>query len=187
MRLGEINRHISKKNLLEVLGLDQDTYVFCGRPSELEIDNFKLLHKKFKVGDMIVFRYVCRCVINYSKKYYYFKVKKVFQKNKDNMLLALSNINGPSSITIYENNIIDIIYYINGKVHRSFLPAYIKYKDGIIIYEAYYINNKIHNSIGPASRHFKLHTSNTWDNEFCVNDNWLSKDAFCDLLSGRFL
>jgi antitoxin component YwqK of YwqJK toxin-antitoxin module len=42
-------------------------------------------------------------------------------------------------------------YYINGKLHREYGPAYIEYyESGNIKYEAYYINGLSHREDGPA-------------------------------------
>jgi hypothetical protein len=96
------------------------------------------------------------------------------------------NDNGPANITFfYKNKNIQIICFKqNGLFHRTNGPAYIFYKDDILIEEQYLINNRIHNVTGPAWRKFDLNLKK-WRNDYFVNNEFISKEIFLNILENR--
>jgi len=174
----KLNNSTSQKELLDILNLDQDTFVYCDSVSNLQEKLIKKIEieKVLKVGDFAVCRYLN---IDYFNNQYIFEVFKVgFSELCKSYYLYLYNKNGPCSIVKDFRRNIFIISYKNDSsyLHREFLPAYIicNFK-GTLLREEYLIKGKRHNSIGPAIR---VYNFTYWSNMFYINDINISLKRF---------
>jgi len=152
-----IKRNSSIPDILEFLNLPIDTVIISNKGSNK--------YKKYN-GTCVYLKY---SLPNQTK------LSNVLVEEYNNDDAKPHNKNGPAEIGFYDD-CIEVLYYINGEVHRINKPAIIYYNcDGLIIEEWYYIKGKCHNSVGPASRSY---FNKKWENFFFIDGVLLSHDDF---------
>ena len=91
----------------------------------------------------------------------------------------LHRTDGPAYIRYYEDgNIESESYLVDGKRYRTNGPAYIEYyENGNIQYELYWVDGKLHRTDGPA--YIKYHENgNIYYEEYYINGKRLTKEEF---------
>jgi len=172
----KIRRDISQEKLLKILGLKQDTMVYCCCKEEISVS-------KLQEGDYIV----CR----YKRSYIYcFEVFKVTERAGEKILVD-SNPYGPEYIVLSGkpsifsdyNVCTSVHYYLDGRSHRALLPATIYYDENdLVVKEMYCVHGKTHNSVGPAIREF---SNGSWHSKFFLYGKSVDKDRFFNILDKR--
>ena len=113
---------------------------------------------------------------------YYSGTNTIYEVTWRNSSEQLHNPNGPAYVICFKNGqIMQELYYINGRRHRENGPAYIVYYiHGQIEWEKYYINGHKHREDGPAAiiyyRNGNIQTITFWLNDLIYTfDDWAKK------------
>lgn len=95
-----------------------------------------------------------------------------------------NNLNGPAYIQYFKNgSICEVLYYVNGNLHRKNGPAHIQYDyKQSIIHEEYHIYGMLHNEHGPAI--IKYYKNQTYK-EYFLNGKMFTYKHYTNLQNNK--